>query len=401
MDNRSPGTARVGCLPCRQRRVANAASTRTNQGESNVRSYTSLALGCVFSLVAAACGSSSNDPASSGPGEYSGPTPGAAGSNGAVVPPVTTPIDDAPDPVVPAPPTTPTPAANEGGPDVSELDPSTPPTDQGGGQQPPDDNANEEPVPPAEPPPAEPPPAEPPPTGQTQVFILFGQSNMWGVPPVGQEDLAINPRVEVLTMTSCGAHGTDQWVPAQPPLHGCVGNPSNGPQGPGLGPGDYFGKVLADAFPNDTILLVPNAIPGVSIDVFQPGREAYNSTLARSRLAQERGEIRGIIFHQGESDNNSDTWVGRVTTVVSQLRTDLQIGEVPFVAGELLYGGCCQVHNTRVGQLVNAISNSAVARADGLGALATDGFGNLHFDTAGQRTLGRRYGEAMLGLLQP
>ena len=137
-------------------------------------------------------------------------------------------------------------------------------------------------TPPEDPPPDEPPPDDTPPAPQTQVFLLFGQSNMWGVPNPQAEDLATNPRVEVLTLTACGRHGVDQWVTAQPPLHGCVGQPGTGAQGPGVGPGDYFAKTLADAFPQDTILLVPNAIPGVSIDVFQPGQQAYNSTLSRA-----------------------------------------------------------------------------------------------------------------------
>jgi hypothetical protein len=236
-------------------------------------------------------------------------------------------------------------------------------------------------------------------TPRTQVFLLFGQSNMWGVPAPQAEDLQVNPRVEVLTLTACGAHGVDQWVPAQPPLHGCVGQPGGGGQGPGLGPGDYFGKAMADAFPNDTILLVPNAIPGVSIDVFQPGQQAYASTVARARMAQQRGEITGIIFHQGETDNNQSNWPGRVKTVVDQLRSDLAIGEVPFVAGELLYGGCCQAHNVFINQLPSTISNAFVARADGFTPVTNDGFGNLHFDRNSQREFGGRYAALMLDAL--
>ena len=119
-------------------------------------------------------------------------------------------------------------------------------------------------TPPQQTPPQTPPQQPPPAAGRTQVFLLFGQSNMWGVPNPQQQDLTINPRVEVLTITNCSKHGTNQWVPAQPPLHGCVGQPGTGGQGPGVGPGDYFGKTIADAFPNDTILLVPAAVPGVS-----------------------------------------------------------------------------------------------------------------------------------------
>jgi hypothetical protein len=203
----------------------------------------------------------------------------------------------------------------------------------------------------------------------------------------------------VLTVTQCERHGINQWVPAQPPLHGCVGQPGNGTQGPGVGPGDYFAKTLADAFPEDTILLVPNAVPGVSIDTFQPGQPNYNSLVSRARMAQQRGDIAGMIFHQGETDTNQMTWPARVKTVVDRLRSDLGTGEVPFIAGELLIGGCCQVHNNLVNQLPTLITSTSVARANGFAAVTDDGFGNLHFDLPSQREFGRRYGQLMIDAL--
>jgi hypothetical protein len=252
---------------------------------------------------------------------------------------------------------------------------------------------------------ATPPTDQPPPaTGNTQVFLLFGQSNMYGVPAPEQQDLTINPHVEVLTITKCAKHDVNQWVPAQPPLHGCVGMPSNAPTGPGVGPGDYFAKTLADAFPNDTILLVPGAVPGVSIDTFQRGQTNYNNLLARAKLAQQRGPIRGMIFHQGENDAGQSSWPMRVKNAVTALRADLNIGDVPFVAGELLYSppGCCGTqHNPLVEMLPSVITNTAVVKADGLVALtkAQDTFGVYHFNLPSQRTLGQRYGQAMLQLL--
>ncbi len=357
-------------------------------------SYTSLALGLLV-LAAGACGST-EDSSSAGPPPFAGTLPSSQPES-TIEPGGEAPGGTAsPDAPAAVEPTTPAAGGDEGGPDVTQLEPSTPPPsgetegDGTGGE----DTPEPEPVvPPAE---TETPPVT---TPRTQVFLLFGQSNMWGVPAPQAEDLQINPRVEVLTMTSCGAHGVDQWVPAQPPLHGCVGQPSGGGQGPGLGPGDYFGKALADAFPSDTILLVPNAIPGVSIDVFQPGQQAYNSTVARARMAQQRGEITGIIFHQGETDNNAPDWPARVKNVVDRLRSDLEIGEVPFVAGELLYGGCCQMHNDRVNQLPSVITNTFVARANGFTAVTNDGFGNLHFDRNSQREFGGRYAALMLDAL--
>ena len=109
--------------------------------------------------------------------------------------------------------------------------------------------------------------------------------------------------------SSRGAHADElfearmnQWVPAQPPLHGCVGQPVLRPTGPAPVPATTSPGRWRTAFPRYD-LLVPDAVPGVSIDTFQPGQQNYTSLLARAKMAQQRGPITGMIFHQGESDN--------------------------------------------------------------------------------------------------
>ncbi len=280
----------------------------------------------------------------------------------------------------------------------------TPPVEPPPAMTPPEEPPPQQPEEPAQPPPQEPPPQEPPAGPQTRVFLLFGQSNMWGVPLPQQQDLTINPRVEVLTTQACGRHGNNQWVPAQPPLHGCVGAPGTDGRGPGVGPADYFAKAIADAFPQDTILLVPAAVPGVSISTFQPGAQNYNNLLNRARMAQSRGQIAGMLFHQGETDSGNPNWPNNVKTTVDRLRADLGVGEVPFVAGELLPTpiGCCGGHNQRVNELPGIITNTAIVRSQGLSALPGNidqSQGNLHFDLPSQREFGRRYAAAMLELL--
>jgi hypothetical protein len=254
---------------------------------------------------------------------------------------------------------------------------------------------------------------EPAPSG-TQVFLLFGQSNMFGVPAPENQDMQINPRVEVLTLVNCQGQAADQWVPAQPPLHGCVGRPPGGQFGPGLGPGDTFARVMAEAWPEATIALVPAAIAGVDIDFFRKGvvssrrgefvippdnsrSSAYDMLLDKARAAQQRGTIRGMLFHQGESDaGNPGQWVGKVAGIVADLKSDLGLGDdVPFVAGELPFTGCCGGHNQFVRQLPNQIPNAHVVSAEGLGILG-DG---LHFTVQSQRELGRRYAQAYLGAI--
>lgn len=234
------------------------------------------------------------------------------------------------------------------------------------------------------------------------VFLLFGQSNMEGVPQPQAQDKVENERIKVLAYNNCSNLGRtyNQWYTAVPPLHGCNA---------GVGPGDYFAKTLAEAYPNTTIWLVPAAISGVDIAFFQKGVRstrrgefqippdnhwdgAYEWVMQRAKLAQEKGPIRGIIFHQGESDSGQQAWLDKVAGIVSDLHTDLGLAErVPFIAGELLYSGCCSGHNTIVNQIPGKIPNSFVASAQGLAAMD-----QYHFDLAGQRTLGQRYGELML-----
>jgi hypothetical protein len=237
-----------------------------------------------------------------------------------------------------------------------------------------------------------------------QLFLLFGQSNMEGAPRPESEDMDENPRVQVLGYGNFGGRKWNEWGTAWPPLHRTF---------TGVGPGDYFGKAMAEAWPDATIGLIPCAISGVDIDFFRKGvvssrrdefeiplddsRDgAYDMVVERVQLAQQVGVVRGILFHQGESDTGNAVWVGKVQEVVSDLRVDLGLAEsVPFVAGELLYGGCCSSHNPLIQQLPDNVPNAHVVSAEGLAGL-DDG---AHFDLPGQRELGRRYAAKMLEAL--
>jgi hypothetical protein len=280
--------------------------------------------------------------------------------------------------------------------------PETPPDGNAGAGS--DDPAGEGPV--AEP---EVPPGVDP---NFFIFLTFGQSNMEGVPQPQAQDREENARVKVLEYDNCANLGRvyNQWYTAAPPLHACNN---------GVGPGDYFGKTLAAALPaNVTIGIVPNAIAGVDIDYFRKGvrsarrnefrippdnqrDSAYDMIIERGLIAQQVGVIKGIIFHQGESDSgspNRDQWVGKLQGIVADIRADLNIGNVPFLAGELLYnaeGGCCgDSLNPLVNSLPNLIDNGFVVSANGLGNID-----NFHFDLQGQRTLGARYGQVILEAL--
>ncbi len=239
------------------------------------------------------------------------------------------------------------------------------------------------------------------------VFLLIGQSNMEGAAvPQSEEDVAVNERAFLLAYTNDKGRKREynKWYYAKPPLHS--------PWRTAIGPGDWFGKTMAAALPEEyTVALVPCAISGVDIDFFRKGivskrrdefsippdnkREgAYEMVLEKALLAAKVGKISGILFHQGESDSGQMVWLDKVKEMVNDLRTDLDIPDLPFLAGELYYKGACAGHNSILRKIPERIENSYRISAEGL-----NGIDSFHFDTEGQRELGRRYAEKMLEIL--
>lgn len=230
-------------------------------------------------------------------------------------------------------------------------------------------------------------------TGPTfHVFMLLGQSNMVGYPTSEAEDRVEDERISVLGLDNCSSTGrqTDVWDVAAPPLHNCRQN--------SIGPGDYFAKTLIDSVPaGDSIGLVPCAINGDRIETFMKvGGSKYDWIVQRAELAQQAGGvIDGILFHQGESNNGDASWPGKVNTLVEDLKADLGLGDIPFLAGELLYSGSCSGHNTLINQLPSVLSNAYVVSAEGLVVDPSDTDWALHFGHDSQVTLGIRYAETM------
>ena len=247
------------------------------------------------------------------------------------------------------------------------------------------------------------------------IYLLLGQSNMEGAAPIEPQDMTTHPRVMVLQDADCASSTPyGQWRVASPPLIRCGGSNF------GLGPGDTFGQLMADAAPdNVTVGLVGGAYGGAKIEYFLKDCASYEACtppwgpikgapdngnsggykwiVELAQKAQQKGVIKGIIFHQGESNSGQDTWPARVNQLISDLRKDLSLKaeEVPFIAGELPYTGCCSGHNSLVAKLPEIVANGHVVSADG--GLADKG-DRLHWNSAAVREMGRRYAEKMQAL---
>lgn len=106
-----------------------------------------------------------------------------------------------------------------------------------------------------------------------------------------------------------------------------------------------FAQEILKKYPDRPIVFIPCAVGGSGIDDWQPGAlheqtgiYAYDEMLARVKEAQKRGTIKGIIWHQGESDSSpekKDAYAAKLADFFKRLRRDTHTENVPVVAGTL------------------------------------------------------------------
>ena len=227
------------------------------------------------------------------------------------------------------------------------------------------------------------------------LYLLIGQSNMAGRGEVGSQDKEIHPRV--FTLDKAG-----KWAPAVDPIH--FDKPVAG-----VGPGLTFGKTMADHDPAIRIGLIPCAAGGSPIARWKHGgyweqtdSKPYDDAIERTKMAMNHGVLKGILWHQGESDSNkndAELYEDRLATLINTLRVDLGMPYVPFIAATL---GDFVVENRPGAQIVNKslkqisqrVKHTACVDSKGLEHKGDD----VHFSAESARELGRRYAEAMIHL---
>ena len=123
------------------------------------------------------------------------------------------------------------------------------------------------------------------------------------------------------------------------------------------------------------------------------GGNPYGRIIEMAKKAQEVGVIKGILLHQGCSNNGDSNWPNMVKKIYNDMLTDLGLGtdSVPLFVGETLYqnqGGSCYAHNTQVARMPSVIPNSYVVSSEGCPGNGNDPW---HFNAWGYRVLGSRY----------
>ena len=225
------------------------------------------------------------------------------------------------------------------------------------------------------------------------LYLLMGQSNMAGRGKVEAEDQTPNPRV--LTFTTNGT-----WRVAVDPIT------YDKPTIAGVGPGVAFGKAMAEANPEVTIGLVPCAVGGTPLSRWEKGGDLYSNAVQRAKLAMKNGTLKGIIWHQGESDSKpglAETYGDRLAQMIQDIRADFNSPKLPFVVGQLgefLYTR--QATNITEARLVNDTLAKVPGRVPHTGFASSVGLTHkgdqVDFDTGSLRELGRRFASEMVRL---
>lgn len=248
------------------------------------------------------------------------------------------------------------------------------------------------------------------------IYLCFGQSNMEGnaaVEPIDLQNVPERFRLMPTVDFSSPSRTKGVWCDAVPPLVR---------QSTGLTLMDYFGRTMIDNLPeNVRVGVVPVAIGGANIvhfyKDFDPAsieneaawykafmaaydNEPYKRLVECARLAQKDGVIKGILLHQGETNNGDPTWPTKVKSIYEDLLADLGLNaaDVPLLVGEVVTseeGGVCGGMNAIIDRISQTIPTAHVVSAANLPQKG-DG---LHFTAHGYRVLGCRYAVEMLATM--
>ena len=250
------------------------------------------------------------------------------------------------------------------------------------------------------------------------IYICFGQSNMEGNAQwEAQDEGNVDERFQMLA--TCDFDNPKRtmgnWYKAECPIVNPIGK---------LGPSDYFGRTMVEQLPDKKIGVIAVAMGGSPIEMFdkdlyeQKYKENYNEWWAQiarnyygenpygriiemAKKAQEVGVIKGILLHQGESNNGQEDWPQKVRKIYRDMLKDLNLraSDVHIFVGETEYeemGGGCSWHNHVVAKIPEVIPTGHVVSAKDIPGNGVDPW---HFSAEGYRIFGKRYAEVVLDVM--
>ena len=227
------------------------------------------------------------------------------------------------------------------------------------------------------------------------VFLLAGQSNMAGRAFVEPQDTLPNERI--LTINK-----RNELILAKEPLHFYE------PGLTGLDCGHSFGYCLLEKIPDSiSVLILPTAVGGSSIsqwinDSNHRNVNLYSNFKEKLNIGQEHGIVKGILWHQGENDATSsetiDVYKNQLKILFDLFRNDANDLDLPILIGELGSFSRAdtnfQAINRQIQEYVKTDNRACLIKTDDLNHKGD----HIHFDSKGQREMGKRFAEIYLHL---
>jgi len=232
------------------------------------------------------------------------------------------------------------------------------------------------------------------------VFMMAGQSNMAGRGFVEPRDTISNKRI--LTIDVSG-----KWIYAKEPLHFYE------PKLTGLDCGLSFARALLDSIPkNISIAVIPCAVGGSAIEQWL-GNETFRGVQLlsnfRSKVAQTQkfGTIKGILWHQGESNAKPELipqYGVKLKRLMGTFRTIVKNDSLPVIMGQLgSYAFPTEkadrwsAINSVIGDFTKTTAHSYLVHTQDLVHKGD----TVHFDSKSQRLMGKRFALKFLEATNP
>ncbi len=227
----------------------------------------------------------------------------------------------------------------------------------------------------------------------TDVILVTGQSNALGAESGRMDPLGYDPdldssvrRVYSFSKSGWGIAGLRQiwdldWYP-----RGDIGGP------PANNFAFHFGKNLVRRDASAVIGIIMITAPGEAIDHWNRNSDFFAGISNKVQLALDAlpGEqkVRGILWHQGESDYNADDYYSdRLRNLISDFRSQNWFAEDGvFICGETLNSPV----NERLSRL-NSDGDSLTGCVPSTGLVSVGD--DVHFNAQSLRTLGARYAD--------
>ncbi|PHQ32124.1 sulfatase-like hydrolase/transferase [Rhodopirellula bahusiensis] len=247
------------------------------------------------------------------------------------------------------------------------------------------------------------------------IYLLAGQSNMDGRGHTSElTEEQKSPIEEAIIFYRNVPHSSDGWqtlapgFSIPPKYKGEIPSPTFGPE---IG----FARSMLKTDPAQKLALIKGSKGGSSLRVdWKPGVQGdsdsqgprYRDFIETIRMAtkqlSDRGDqftIRGMLWHQGESDSKSSTGVyqRRLDELIVRIREDVGVPDLPIVVGEVFDNG--KRDSVRAAIQLVAAESSTVGLVSSEGTKTWDP--GTHFDASSQLLLGERYAAAMSQLPAP